>query len=121
MSLSSEIFIVKENIQALRPFGSVPQSLDLSDPSSFKLSSLTGREKFSEHVFDIPQKTEQAKWCIQKLVNNELSSSKRNARKIDLKHKLERRQYEDVVYFTAAETDVTLIPPAEARNKNVVD
>ena len=50
-----------------------------------------------------------------------MSSGKRKTSKIDLYYKPERRGYKEVVHFTAAETDVTKIPTAEERNKNVVD
>ena len=82
-------------------------------------SNLQG--KFNEQLFEIPEKTEQAEWSIRKLINIELSSHKRNTSKIDLKYKPELRRYEEVVYFTAAETNVTNIPTADERNKNVVD
>ena len=50
-----------------------------------------------------------------------MSSGKSKTSKIDLYYKPERRGYKEVVHFTAAETDVTKIPTAEERNKNVVD
>ena len=43
-------------------------------------------------------------------------SLKRNTSKVDLKYKPERRRYDEVVYFTAAEPDVTDIPTAEEGN-----
>ena len=40
---------------------------------------------------------------------------------MNLRYKPDCRGYEEVVYFTAAENDVTNVPTAEEQNKNVVD
>ena len=75
---------------------------------------------FPSNVSDIPEKTVQAKWCLRKVIINELSSHKRNKCKIELKYKPEHRVCDEVAYLTASETDVTNIPTAEEQNKNVV-
>ena len=66
----SEIFIVRENIQALCPFTKIwvcAKVIGFISSLSVKIKFSNWQGKFSEHVFDILEKTEQAKWCIRKV------------------------------------------------------
>ena len=118
------MFIVKENFHALCHFKKNwegAKNIGFISSWFVKIKFSHWQGKISEIVFDIPEKTEQAKCCILKVINKELSSVKRNTIKIDIKHKTECFGYEEIVCVNASETIDNNITKAEERNKNVVD